>query len=317
MDELVSIIIPVYNRGNLIIKTLESIRAQSYQNWECILVDDGSIDNTVEVVEDFVKNDSRFRLFSRPEKSPKGANSCRNYGFLKSKGGFVNWFDSDDTMHTDFITKKLNAFDKDETVDLVLSKTVRLEQNKESVFETRTNLTDNLLEDYITRKVSWYMPDGMFKRYFLNKKVLFDEQLKGGQDRDFYVKALILNPKVIVIDFYATNYLVHAGSISEILYRKNNKESHAYNFSHFESLINQVGLLNEKHLMSERLKEHYFMEIKKKMPSIIFLRNKTRLFYKALHSLSSKNKFYFKQWNKVFFASLSFFLFGKGEKFLK
>ncbi len=318
MNDLVSIIIPVYNREKIIKKTLESISAQSYLNWECILVDDGSIDNTIEVIEDFLKKDFRFRLFSRPEKAPKGANSCRNYGFQKSNGSFINWFDSDDIMHKDFILKKLEIFLNNKKIELVLSKTVRVENNKEQVFENRTNLTENLLEDYITRKVSWYMPDGMFRKEFFNEEIFFDEQLKGGQDRDFYIKILTKYPNVIILDFYATFYLIHNESISEKMYRNRNiNENNSYNFSHFESLINQILILKKKHLMSEKLKQHYFMEVKKKMPSIMFLRKKKLLFYKSLYNLSSINMFYFKQWVKVFFATLSFLVFGKGEKLLK
>jgi len=279
MNELVSIIIPVYNSENLIKNTLESIKEQSYLNWECIIVDDGSIDKSIEIIEEFVKKDARFKLFLRPQNAPKGANSCRNFGFSKSTGAFVNWFDSDDTMHQDFIAKKLAAFVIDKDADLVLSKTVRIQKNKEPVFEKRTNLTNNLLEDYITRKVSWYMPDGMFKKDFFKEENFFDEHLKGGQDRDFYIKMLSKNPKVVIVDFYATYYLIHNQSTSEKLYRTfTSKENYIYNFSHFQSLINQVNFLNKADLLSENLKNHYFIEIKKKLPSVFYIRKKSNYF---------------------------------------
>ena len=316
MNELVSIIIPVYNRENLIRNTLESIKEQSYLNWECIVVDDGSTDKSIEIVEEFVKKDARFKLFLRPQNAPKGANSCRNCGISKSTGTFVNWFDSDDTMHKDFIAKKIEVLLKNNEVDLVLSKTVRIEKNNEQVFEKRTNLTNNLLEDYITRKVSWYMPDGMFKKDFFKEENFFDKHLKGGQDKDFYISVLIKNPKVVIIDFYATFYLIHNDSISEKLYRKSN-ESYLYNFSHFESLLNQIGLLNKTGLLSDRLKHHFFIELKKKLPSIFYVRKKVNLYYCTLFKLSLINGFYFKQWIKIFLASLSFLFFGKGEKLLK
>jgi glycosyltransferase involved in cell wall biosynthesis len=318
MNELVSIIIPVYNREDLIRNTLESIKEQSYLNWECIIVDDGSTDNTLQIINNFVKQDARFKLFLRPTKVPKGANSCRNLGFSKSTGFFVNWFDSDDTMHQDFIAKKLAAFVSDKDADLVLSKTVRVEKNKEKVFERRTNLTNNLLEDFITRKVSWYTFDGMFRKSFLKDGGLWDEYLKGGQDRDFYIKILIRKPKVIIIDFYATYYLCHNESISEKLYRKTAGDQYfIYNFSHFESLIKQVGFLKKADLLSENLKNHYFIEIKKKLPSVFYIRKKATILYITLFKLSSINRNYLKQWIKIFLASFSFLFLGKGEKLLK
>lgn len=318
MNKLVSLIIPVYNSEKLIINTLKSIKEQSYLNWECILVDDGSADKSFEIIEEFVKNDTRFKLFSRPQNAPKGANSCRNYGFKKSSGVYINWFDSDDTMHRDFVVKKLEAFINDKDADLVLSKTVRVQENKENVFENRTNLTTNLLEDYITRKVSWYMPDGMFRKDFLTDVDFFDEGLKGGQDRDFYIKMLMMNPKVVILDFYATFYLIHTNSISEKLYRKSNlNENYIYNFSHFESLLNQVNNLNNLNLLSKKLKDHYFIEIKKKLPSVFYTRKKVTVFYGTLFQLTLINSHYLNQWIKIFLASLSFMFLGKGEKLLK
>lgn len=64
-DKLVSIIIPVYNRALLIGETLDSILCQSYANWECLLIDDGSSDNTAQIVNDYVLRDSRFQYYFR------------------------------------------------------------------------------------------------------------------------------------------------------------------------------------------------------------------------------------------------------------
>ena len=86
MNELVSIIIPVYNRASLLPETLDSIVAQSYKNFECILVDDGSTDNSIEIANIYTSKDKRFKVFSRPSNIKKGANACRNIGFFKSSG---------------------------------------------------------------------------------------------------------------------------------------------------------------------------------------------------------------------------------------
>jgi glycosyltransferase involved in cell wall biosynthesis len=78
---LVSVIIPTYNRAHLIGETLDSVLAQTYTNWECIIVDDGSSDNTDEFVGKYVKKDSRFKYYHRPEEHLPGGNGARNYGF--------------------------------------------------------------------------------------------------------------------------------------------------------------------------------------------------------------------------------------------
>ena len=120
MHSLVSIVIPTYNRAHLIGETLDSVLEQTYTNWECIVVDDGSADDTETVVMDYVNRDTRFQFHKRPEKYKSGGNGARNYGFDVSKGEYVNWFDSDDLMLPDAIQSKLDAFE--ENIDFVIPK---------------------------------------------------------------------------------------------------------------------------------------------------------------------------------------------------
>jgi glycosyltransferase involved in cell wall biosynthesis len=117
---LVSIIIPTYNRAHLIGETLDSVLSQTYHNWECIIVDDGSKDNTVEVVGEYVKKDSRFKYFHRPDEHLSGGNGDRNYGIIKSEGDFINFLDSDDYLHPLTLEDKLK-FAKDNT-DVIISR---------------------------------------------------------------------------------------------------------------------------------------------------------------------------------------------------
>ena len=73
---LISIILPTFNRSELIAETLQSLQIQSYQNWECIIVDDFSTDNINEVVQGFINYDNRFKII--PNKRKKGAQGARN-----------------------------------------------------------------------------------------------------------------------------------------------------------------------------------------------------------------------------------------------
>ena len=75
-NKLISIIIPTYNRAHLIGETLNSLLAQTYKDWECIIVDDGSTDDTNNVVEEYVAQDNRFIFVYRPRDRRKGANAC-------------------------------------------------------------------------------------------------------------------------------------------------------------------------------------------------------------------------------------------------
>ena len=95
---LVSIIIPTYNRAHLIGETLDSVLAQTYPNWECIVVDDGSIDDTENLVLAYVAEDVRIQYHKRPNYKIKGAPSCRNFGVEISKGSYIMWLDDDDLI---------------------------------------------------------------------------------------------------------------------------------------------------------------------------------------------------------------------------
>lgn len=121
MEPQLSIIIPVYNRAKVLIETLQSIREQTFTAFECLVVDDGSTDGTIELVREWTQQDDRFVLLQRPEDLPKGANSCRNLGFSKAQGHYVNWFDSDDLMVAEHYQEKVNMLLAHPTLDAVVS----------------------------------------------------------------------------------------------------------------------------------------------------------------------------------------------------
>jgi len=122
MNHQVSIIIPNYNRASLIKETLDSIASQTYHHWECIIVDDGSTDDSVQMIRKYIQKDERFKLFVRPEKHPKGANACRNIGMRKAKGDYLIFFDSDDIMLENHVEHKLQ-FISENKLDFAVFKT--------------------------------------------------------------------------------------------------------------------------------------------------------------------------------------------------
>lgn len=99
----VSIVIPVFNREELLPFILESVLSQTYSNWECIVVDDFSTDNSAQVIHQFEKRDSRIRRITNFRN--KGAQGARNSGVLKSESDWIVFFDSDDLMSLDFIRR--------------------------------------------------------------------------------------------------------------------------------------------------------------------------------------------------------------------
>lgn len=170
MDYLVSIIIPTYNRAHLISETLNSIISQTYTNWECIMVDDGSTDNTNRLIKNYCKKDHRFKYYTRPASMQKGANSCRNFGFNVSKGNYVNWFDSDDFMFPDFIKIKLDKL-KNGHFDFVISKSILFENNNLAINKVYNYTFDKFAIshfNFVSHKINWLTPDLMIKRHIVD-----------------------------------------------------------------------------------------------------------------------------------------------------
>lgn len=97
----VTIIMATYNRSHLIGESLEAIINQTFNDWECLVIDDGSNDDTEKVVADFMLRDTQIKYYKRPLKYKKGLPGCRNYGLDLAKGEYVIYFDDDDIAHPD------------------------------------------------------------------------------------------------------------------------------------------------------------------------------------------------------------------------
>jgi len=316
MENLVSVIIPVFNRETLIGETLNSILAQSHANWECILVDDGSTDGSSRIILEYVDRDDRFRYFKRPENRSKGANSCRNFGFEKSVGKYVNWFDSDDLMHEDFLRIKVMFFEQHPGLDAVLTKRTIFVGDPANITgkEHRTFLGANAIEDFITLKSAWYIQDPMWNRAFLNGKILFDEALLAGQDRDFHARMLLHDPKMHVLDEYLALNRSHAQSITASI---DSRKDTRLKISHLKSVEHLVRLLSEKNRLSPKIRVVLFLSLIKYLPYVISTKENFLTLLGILKQLSFASPLIYKGWIKFWTAWLSFRIFGKGAKLLK
>lgn len=217
MEHLVSIIIPTYNRAHLIAETLDSIIAQTYANWECVVIDDGSIDDTEELMESYTQKDSRIQYYKRPNDRIKGANSCRNYGFELSKGYYVKWFDSDDIMLAEHVTILVDALQK-KHLDFVVGDTLTFEEGKDLSFKPyKFDRQRHLICPFLfaTNQIGWITDDFLGKRStLLNLK--FNEELIDGQEYNFFIRYLLTNNKGAFVNEILTRMRVHPQSLGVV-----------------------------------------------------------------------------------------------------
>ncbi len=201
---LVSIIIPTYNRAHLIGETLESVFAQSYQNWECIVVDDGSTDYTEELMEFFCKKDNRFQFYHRPESRKKGASGCRNFSLEKSTGELIQFLDSDDLLAKDKLEKQVKLY-KPGKLSLItckwggfeessnLTKRFKYKYNSYGNFKKGINFL-NTLGNY-----NEYTPPHVYltPRILIEKSGMWNESLTNNDDAEFFARVILNASKII------------------------------------------------------------------------------------------------------------------------
>lgn len=213
-NPLVSIIIPTYNRAHLIGETLDSILAQTYENLECIIVDDGSTDTTFEVVGEYLKKDTRFQYHQRPNERPKGANACRNYGFELSKGEYINWFDSDDIMMPNKIEVQIRILSNkyDFSISNFQNFGTNITFNNNNIRNVGRELNT---KNFIFQTVFWITNDFIGKKNIFSHQK-FAEDLSSGQEYHFFIGVLLKEPKGIYCNEILTLHRIHDKSIQQI-----------------------------------------------------------------------------------------------------
>lgn len=258
---LVSIIIPTFNRENTIVDTLDSVLSQAYSNWECIVVDDGSKDNTVSLLDRYCKKDSRFRYYQRPSQKKKGANSCRNYGFEKSNGSFIQWLDSDDLLSKSCFKKRVQTI-LEKQLDFVVASTAYLNNNSNKTIVNRDLghvANENYLLQFLSYKLPWCILSPMWKRSII-KEFPFDENLQRFQDVDLHIRILASNKfkfaRLYEVDTY---YRIESNNVKDAAHIKKVLNSFVLLFNKSQILMNTIT--RKKHFrvfVSTILYSYYF-----------------------------------------------------------
>tara|TARA_R110002049_G_scaffold3795_5_gene27659 strand:- start:137642 stop:138610 length:969 start_codon:yes stop_codon:yes gene_type:complete len=318
MKSLVSIIIPTFNRAALIEATLNSILNQSYSNWECLVIDDGSTDNTIEILTAFCDNDARFKYYERPKNRPKGANACRNYGLELSNGTFINWFDSDDLMLPNKLLLQVAQLEKS-SLNYSICQTERYDiiENKSLGLRSDAIHSKDILNDYIMFKIFWMTGAPLWRKDFLNQnKFCFDEALQQSQDYDYHINIIAKDACYEVINAPLMRLCKHESNMSNNLFDDSLK-IYSNIKSRYKALSNHLELLNTETKVFLLKKQFEFYR-----KGIINLHwNDTLKAYlllcKSYRLVSTKVRARYTNPIKWLVGSLTYKLIGKGERFLK
>ncbi|MFH4969058.1 glycosyltransferase family 2 protein [Gaetbulibacter sp. M240] len=224
----ISVIIPVFNSESFLKKCLDSIKNQTFENFEVIIVNDGSTDDSEIICQDFVKEDERFNYFKQKN---KGKSTAVNFGFKKAKGDYIYFLDSDDYIDKDLLSIAHETASKYH-VDIVNFNYYYLKDKQQ--FKGFTKFPKNkVLENYdIKSFISEWSPDKNSLLWFtwinLIKKSLLDdfniihnEKLKRGVDSTFNLECYINAKGLYSLDHHLYYYVYNPNSLTQLKYKPN------------------------------------------------------------------------------------------------
>lgn len=180
-NPLVSVIITTHNRGDLLPRAVESVLAQTYNNLEIIIVDDGSTDNTEQLVNSYMQKHEQIK-YIKHEKA-LGGNAARNSGIRAASGEFVAGLDDDDEFTPDRIQVLMNNYSDE--YSLITSRSVKITKTgqQKTRFKAEIDLNDILYSNIIGNQV-------LVKKSVIMESGLFDEELLRSQDYDMWIRII-------------------------------------------------------------------------------------------------------------------------------
>ena len=223
-QDLISVIVPIYNVEDYIRQCFDSLLNQTYQNFEVLMINDGSPDNSGSICQEYADRDSRFRYF---EKENGGVSSARNLGIERSGGAYITFVDPDDWLdvtYLEILYTNLKKYDADVSV----STYKRFDMDKNCWYFHAYNRS-NSIEIYTNKELLESLPflatiDYSFFFSFVklvDKKLLasirFNENTMLAEDMEFWYKVYLKVNKVVFVNRDTYTYRIHSTSAANNL----------------------------------------------------------------------------------------------------
>jgi glycosyltransferase involved in cell wall biosynthesis len=210
MRNLISIVVPCYNQAQFLQETLQSVYYQTYTNWECLIINDGSPDNTEEIALEWCDKDIRFRYF---KKENGGLSSARNLGILHAKGDWIQFLDSDDLLEENKLSCQVEYINKNQA-DIVISG-YRYFNSEEGCGKLRIMGRNNFTPEVVIQnndnidiielfsiKNPFVISAPLYRREVFSVVETFDENFKSLEDWDFNFRCAKANLKFHHIGYH-------------------------------------------------------------------------------------------------------------------
>ena len=215
-----SIIIPVYNKSEYIETTLNSLKNQSFNQWECIIIDDNSSDSSLDKIHCYLQSDLRFKIIKNDIN--RGACYCRNQGIKLARGKYIMFLDADDYISNNSLKNRVSKFKELTDTDFLVFPTGTFKKSIGDSSMIWNNFKGNHLNRFLAHDLPWVICSVIWKKSFLKKIGGFDETYPRLQDVALHTKALI---------FHNVNYLVFSEHNPDSFYRiDSNRISNKFEF---------------------------------------------------------------------------------------
>jgi len=279
---LVSIIIPTYNRAARIIQTLDSIIAQTYKNIELIVVNDGSSDNTLNVLKNYnekaYQKKFKFKIITQKH---AGAPAARNNGLKNASGEYIVFFDSDDIMISNRIEKQINCLIEEESDCCICGFYYNDENGKTYLPDIRYKKT---IKNFLYRKIAGSTQAWMYKRELISKVNGYDERLFCSQDIDINFRIIIMNPRISILRIPLSIFVAHRDE-NRITNQHDTKKAVLSFILFYKKLFSFLIDQKEYQLYNYSVRKFYSVTIK----SLALQQYKKMLYISTKHAVKRKN----------------------------
>lgn len=205
---LVSVVMLTYNREQMVPKAIESVLAQTYKNFELIIINDASTDNTPQILSEYARNDSRIRIINNAQN--RGILHNRNIGILLAKGKYLAWQDDDDISEPTRIEEQVNYLRQHPEIAILGTETSLLGTHKKiKIWPTENDpLSAEIV--FLIGRLPVVLPTGMWRMSFIKENnIFFSPEIPLSEDFYIYDKVIDSGGKIMTLDKALYQYRVH------------------------------------------------------------------------------------------------------------
>lgn len=287
VSPLVSVIIPCYNQGRYLSDAIESVLSQSHTNWECIIINDGSTDNTKNITLKYANAHSKIKYIEQPN---RGLSSARNRGIDEAKGTYIQFLDADDLIRPEKLELQCKSLSGISNLKLSYcdfyycdEKDTKQEVLKGSLPSRKFIMPNPLMDMAVRWEDDLSIPPHCFlfdARFFHEHHIRFDEELFTHEDWDCWMQVLALNPIIMFVDKRLSIYRVHVESMS----KKREKMRKGF----VMAVKKQQKLFHDNKGISRLLKQQ-LKKVKRRYPKKSPLEKAWHILSNSLHKVYSKS----------------------------